>query len=102
MRVSALNRRQRTKYEQTDVDPYDHDKAEKEISTEQLLRQTKSNYILDDPILCRYKQGEEDHESWIISDIFRFMENNDKNLRFEQKYRGKVKFTKVNFANKSE
>ena len=66
------------------------------------------SYDLDDPILYRIERKEEKSkkkdgtqegktiESWLMSNIFRYVENPDKNKDPTRKYIGKVKFQKVN------
>ena len=68
----------------------------------------KTGYDLPDPLLCRIERKEEKSkkkdgtqegktiESWLMSSIFRYVENPDKMKDPTRKYIGKVKFQKIN------
>ena len=52
------------------------------------------SYDLDDGLLYRIID-ESGVESWLMSNIFRYVENLDKNKEPRRKYTGNVRFTKV-------
>ena len=54
------------------------------------------SYDLDDGLLYRIID-ESGVESWLMSNIFRYVENPDKNKEPRRKYTGNVRFTKVSY-----
>ena len=85
------------------------DWMEKNFAKEKLYEIMNKSYELEDSILCRIqkteskaksakevdKTEEKKFETWLMSNIFRHVENPQKEINPEQKYVGKVKFTKI-------
>ena len=90
------------------------DWMEKNFEKEKFFEVMGKSYDLEDSILYRIqktedkksgKQGEKESrkfETWLMSNVFRHVENPDKEKSPEQKYIGRVKFTKIHKKSKYE
>ena len=80
------------------------DWMEKNFEKEYFFEVMGKSYDLEESILYRFEayqkkgeKGQKKFESWLMSNIFRHVENPMKNNNPEKKYIGKVKFTKVSY-----
>ena len=80
------------------------DWMDKKVSKKQLYEIMNKSYELEDNILCPIqmtggKEGDRNEEikfkTWLMANIFRYVENPKKEENPLQKYIGKVKFTKI-------
>ena len=76
------------------------DWMEKSLPKEQFCDVLGKKYDLDDEILCRIQKPEgvkalKTYETWLMSSLFRYVENPAKQNDPIKKYVGKIKFTKI-------